>query len=460
MNSAPTQAMDRKFSGAVRSGLVVGLAVLVAVILGSHLRLQASFKTVVDAPLRADAGDYFSYAFNLKHYGIYSRSKPDGHSIPKPDAVRSPGYPLLLAALMDDPPTNSTLLKIVIVQALIGVAVIVLVFLLARSFLPAGYAVLAALFTAISPHLVNAGVFVLTETLFSLCVVALVCLLARPALQHKPQLLLLSGLVLGLCTLVRPTMLYFLWVIIVFLYFHWPRKAATKASALLLLGMILSYGPWAARNIVQFGETSDPTLQINTLHHGVYPDFMYQDDPDSRGFPYRFDPRSPEISRSMGTVTQEIVSRFKAEPGRYLHWYLLGKPYYLWSWIDMQSAPIGSFTYPATESPYYDAKLFVGSYLAARILHWPLIIIGCIFCVLVWLPSARTIFNENAIFPARLCSVLLLYVTALHMVGAPFSRYSIPFLPEMYAVAMGGLYFVASAFRARITGRSKALSGA
>ena len=79
----------------------------------------------------------------------------------------------------------------------------------------------------------------------------------------------------------------------------------------LLAGFVLAYSPWVLRNLNAIGSTSDPTLMINALHHGMYPDFRYKDIPESTGFPYRFDPRSKEISRSKESVLKEIRRRFK-----------------------------------------------------------------------------------------------------------------------------------------------------
>lgn len=425
-----------------RLRLPIGISLLVLIVLlAAQLRLQATFKTTVDTPIRADAADYFAYAYNLRHFGIYSRSKPDGQSVPQPDAVRNPGYPLFLTVLMDDPPSAGILLKITLVQALIGVAVTILAFVLARAFLPLLPALAAALFTAISPHLVNAGVYILSETLFTLCVIVLLCLLVRPGLENRPWVLLISGLVLGICTLVRPTTLYFPFILAALFFLHWSKKTALRASLLIFLGVGLVYGPWMARNLMQFGYLSDPTLQIGTLHHGLYPDFMYQNDPASFGFPYRYDPRAQEIARSMESVTGEILARFSAEPGRYLRWYLLGKPYYLWSWDDVQGMG-GSFVYPVTRSPYFESQFFAATYVFLRLLYWPLVILAAGFCIFVWLPSIRRILDPQPAFAAQLCAALLLYVTAIHMIGAPISRYSVPIQPELYIAALGTLYLL------------------
>ena len=77
------------------------------------LRLIAFLDTPVAVPLRVDALQYYSAAHNLRYHGVYSTfAAPllsDAAVAPRPDAARSPGYPLLLAALMGPVPTQSVL---------------------------------------------------------------------------------------------------------------------------------------------------------------------------------------------------------------------------------------------------------------------------------------------------------------------------------------------------------------
>jgi len=43
----------------------VNFCLVLIVLLGAFLRIHTATNTVVDAPLRADAGQYYSYAYNL-----------------------------------------------------------------------------------------------------------------------------------------------------------------------------------------------------------------------------------------------------------------------------------------------------------------------------------------------------------------------------------------------------------
>lgn len=436
-----------------RGNLMVWAGLFLIIALAAHLRIQAALQTVVDRPLRTDAGEYFRYAYNLKHFGIYSgavRSADPNIPLP-PDAKRNPGYPLFLSLFIGSSSLNVTLLNVVVVQALMGVVTVAVSFALAWTLAPAWAALGAAFLTAISPQLVNASVYILTEALFALSITLTLWLLIRARLHEQPWAAIASGAMLGWSTLVRPTTVYFPVLVAALLLLHCPRRPALRASALLLLGMGVVYGPWVLRNVSAIGSPSDTSLQVAALHHGLYPDFMYDNDPDWFGYPYRRDPRGTEIGASMASVKAEILRRFTEEPFRHLKWYLLGKPYYLWSWeIPQQEGE--AFIYPVIDSPYFKSDLFSFTYLLAAILHWPAVLSAAAFCLMAWLRSPVTDVAVQQTWATRVCSATLLYVTLLHMIGAPFPRYSVPFQPVLYAAAFGALHLA----HMRLTGRAKA----
>jgi glucan phosphoethanolaminetransferase (alkaline phosphatase superfamily) len=82
-------------------------------------------------------------------------------------------------------------------------------------------------------------------------------------------------------------------------------------------------------------------------------------------------------------------------------------------------------------------------------LHWPLVLLALAGCIIIWLPASLTRLSEPQAFTARSISLLLIYFTLLHMVGAPFPRYSIPLRPLLYGMAMFTLAIGAVVVRAR-----------
>jgi hypothetical protein len=121
----------------------VFLPLALILISGFYLRCESVLNTEVVKPLCADAGQYFMYAYNLKHKHIYSQqvgNPEDLESPVKPDAVRSPGRPLFLALFVDGLPNKRTISWILFSQVLISTFTIFLhFFFLRNSFLRAGH---------------------------------------------------------------------------------------------------------------------------------------------------------------------------------------------------------------------------------------------------------------------------------------------------------------------------------
>ncbi len=93
------------------------------------------------------------------------------------------------------------------------------------------------------------------------------------------------------------------------------------------------------------------------------------------------------------------------------------------------------FVYPVLSTPYTYLPEFVFTHALMYYLHWTLVVLGLIGCILVWLPARIVGLLNPALFISRATSLLLLYWTLLLMVGAPFSRYSIPLRPFLFGMA-------------------------
>ena len=426
-----------------RRSLWIIASLLIITLIGADLRLQSVFQTQMDGPtIRADAKDYVLYAYNLKNFGIYSRSDAAlpihesnmSPALPTPDALRTPGYPLFLSLFIGSDITEQTIQNILLAQVILGLFTILLTYDLGRRFLPTPLALLAALLTALSPHLATATIYVLTETLF--CFLIVLCFWQLARLTNKPTFtgFLIAGAILGAAALTRPAVQYFIVPLALLLAFWKPARF--RLTGALILGFALVFLPWTARNLYTLGKTSDDTLMINTLHHGLYPDFLYNDDPKTFAYPYRYDPESARIAQSVNSVVSEIAHRFQTEPARYLKWFLVGKPLLLWSWNLTESIG-GPFVYPVRSSPYTSLSYFRWSYRLMEGLHGLLVGLATLGCVLIWLPHFCWLrLAEPALLTARAIALLLLFYVALHMIGAPFPRYSVPMRPFLYAIAL------------------------
>lgn len=422
--------------------------------LAAHLQFTAVLKTEVIAPVRADAADYVSYAYNLKHHAVYSRAPtwhPDWRGgEPLPDAVRSPGYPLFLLALTSGEPTPTFVLNVEMAQAALAVLTVALSFFLARLFLPPSLACVSALLVAVTPHLVTASTYLLSEGLFAFALVAgLLCMAqALRSSSRSVTWIVASGFLLGAAALIRPTLLY---APLVLLPGLWLLSERSRRNLVVLgfgLAFVATQAPWMIRNEIILGRPTDPTLMIGTLHHGSYPGFLYDDRPETFGYPYRFDPRTKEITSSMKRILQHIASEFGARPMRMLRWYLLEKPVYFFWWEPIQG--MGDvFIYPVRASPYFSRPEFLVSHGVMKVLHWPLIFLGFAGSLLPWFGSILPNLARWQIAGLRMISVFVFFVIAVHIAGAPFPRYSVPLRPLTWLFAVLALEALWRAIRTR-----------
>lgn len=406
----------------------VGVACVIAV--SALLFFLVVTKTSIDGPIRGDARDYVGYAYNLNVNGVYSRSWAEGNNKSVvPDALRTPGYPFFLRFFFS--PDNQKLFinNVLFVQAGIGVMTVFVYLMLFRRFMHISFALLAGLVTAISPHLINASVYLLTESLFTFFL-GLHLLLLDKALRSKYLFLaILAGVTLAISFLVRPTTQYLIIAYLMVVMF-WLRPKLWENWRILfclILPVVLITSAWSVRNVIETGRTSDPSLTANFLQHGMYINMMFEDHPGTYGYPYRYDPMNQEIQGNTGKVLENIRQRFKEEPRRYLAWYLIGKPIQFFDWNLTES--IGdAFIFAPIYSPYFDKKLFSFTHDIAKALHPFLMFLG-------FLGALTAIKQSHKNTTAVLFSIVMLYFVGLHIIGAPFPRYSIPLRPVSYGLA-------------------------
>lgn len=421
-----------------QKSLLPRLMLLLVLSVAALIQLTVVSRTTVSVPLRADAGEYFSYAYNLRHSGVYSMDRtwaeaPAGH-VPAPDAFRPPGYPLFLAMLGTPEPSEAYLFQVSLAQALLGIASVWLLFLIASRFLGWKSSMAVALIAALSPHLATISTYLLSESLFYFLLLAAIASLLKAVDSGNRAWFAITGALWGLCSLVRSTSEFFppLLLIAVLLL---PGLRRFRSSAMLAFAVFAAVlAPWMIRNQSDSVAKPQSSLMVKALMHGAYPDFMYEGQPESFGFPYRFDPDSEKTARDLPSVLGYISGRFKAKPLAYAKWYLIGKPAFFLSWGNVQGWDI--FIYPSPHSPYLEDARFALIRAISFLLHWPLMILGLIGSMLLWARPRSLALEPSALGAARLVALVVLYALAFHMIVAPFPRYGIPFRPLLYALAM------------------------
>lgn len=415
------------------------LLLLLILALSALVQFTVVSRTTVVEPLRVDAADYFSYAYNLSHFGVYSISrnwdKDPAAPAPTPDSYRPPGYPLFLSLLGTPERSDAYLHRVSLVQAGLGVLSVWLLYLVAAALLGRNWALAPAfLAAAMSPHLAVISTHVLSESLFYFLLLAALTTSLKAAISGNRWVCVVAGVLWGLCSLVRPTT-QLLPPLVVLMVFALPRLRQYRLTASLgLIFFFATLAPWLIRNQQDSVSSSGPSLMVKSMAHGSYPDLMYEGRPESYGYPYRFDPDSENISRDLPAIVGHIAGRFRAEPARYARWYLIGKPIAFLSWADPSGRDI--LIYPVSHTPYYEDVRFAILRQVAFILHWPLMVLGLAGAALLWLKPSWLCLDESHLRAARLVALVVVYAIALHTIAAPFARYGIPFRPLVYALAL------------------------
>lgn len=429
---------DATFDNGTRPGRAVRLLLLLVICFSAFIQYNVVSRTIVEEPLRVDASEYLSYAYNLKNFDTYSMEKTwlkaSQASAPIPDSIRPPGYPLFLLLVGDPQPTEAFLSRVSMIQGGLGVLSVWLAYLVAAHLTRPIFAVFVALLSAISPHAATISTYLLTESLFQFLLLASVLALLKAFDGRRISMFILAGGLWGLSALVRSTALYFPLLLMVALFAIPKLRPLRKQFAVALLSFVVILSPWVIRNQSPIVEKPGTSLLVKALSHGSYPGFMYQDLPESFGFPYLFDPMADGATRNLPSVLGDIAGRFHSNPGKYVKWYLLGKPYFFLSMENVQGFDV--LIYPTTSTPYYEDVRFAILRWFSVEAHWPLMLTGVAGMILLAIRPSWLGLSDSQTLAASLVALLLAYAIAFHMVVAPFPRYAIPFRPFIYALAL------------------------
>ena len=434
----------------VPNASVARLLLVLLLALSALIQATVVSRTVVNMPIRVDALDYYSYAINLREHGVYSLQRDwmvDPARVPVPDAIRPPGYPLLLAALAPRVAWD-WLRSLGYLQSVFAVLSVALTYLLGCRFLPWRWALFAALLTALCPSLVVMATYVLSESLFTMML--LLALLASVIAAERParwQAALLAGVLWGAATLVRSTTMLLPAMLLV-LTLVLPRLASwRRAAAVGLLGFSLAMAPWLLRNLSLPAPPPGTSLTVKAVAHGSYPDFMYQGRAESFGYPYRHDPDVEARVRDWPGLGRALAADLRAHPWRMLRWYMVGKPIAFLSWADPQGWDL--FIYAVNTSPYFDNPLLKLSWKLMAMLHAPLVALGLAAMLAVfWRPRLPSI-DAGRTAAAVLVALTLAYGIGMHMAVAPFPRYNVPFRPIIFLLAALALHALFELWRQR-----------
>jgi len=179
--------------------------------------------------------------FFAKLYG----SEPPAE--PRPMFLRTPGYPLFIAAVYR---LGAGRRGLVLVQILLSGLAVWLTYLLGKELFSAWAGVVAALLIAVDPATVWCAQVVLPETLFGALLIAGVLLGTKLLRQPAWWIAIYLGTILGMATLVKPVAYYLPIPICAVLLFGGVPK---RFLAGVLAPLLLLIGSWQVRNLQTVG---------------------------------------------------------------------------------------------------------------------------------------------------------------------------------------------------------------
>jgi hypothetical protein len=222
-----------------------------AVLVGFLLRLGFGVFYWVDKPLTHDEREYLALAASLAAGRGFTYAEPSAGT--SQQFGRAPGYPMFLAAIgAGRQDAETTPLRVKVAQSIVGAAAVWLIGLIALRAAGARAGSTAAAIAAVYPPLVWFPSYVLSETLYSLVALASAAVLQLAVDRaHSNRtdraggpFSLAAGALTGVSVLVRPAMLFFLPLAVLWLFFRrMPVLAVT-----LVAGAAAVIAPWTVRN--------------------------------------------------------------------------------------------------------------------------------------------------------------------------------------------------------------------
>lgn len=264
-----------------------------------------------------DEGSYVRPALTLAE----GRGFLDQHG--KPNCNRTPGLPFLLSLVYRV--TGERIVGTRVLMCVLGSLIVPACFLLGRSVAGVRAGLWSAAAAAVFPHWVYYSDRVLTDVPGAVLAALTAWLVIQGWRRQRLFWFLLSGILLGAGTLVRPTHLVFVpaaafWALLVMP--DWRRRLV--AAVLVVIPFISVVVPWSIRNSLAFGQfvglsgQSGITLWIgnNPAATGILgPDFRYYLDQRWERFPPEDYPNA--VARA-DAFKAEAVAWIKQHPARFL----------------------------------------------------------------------------------------------------------------------------------------------
>jgi hypothetical protein len=412
------------------------LALSIITLLAFALRWYYVSTAVVLNPVRGDAIQYYSYAWNLLHHGIFAKDAPGALAI-TPDDYRDPGYPAFLALWMRALGNGAAWYAGVLIgQAALGALTVTLAMQLGRHWLSPRWTIGAGLLMAVWPHSISINGYLLSETLFGFLCALAVLLCARACQLKSPGWAAMTGTVFGAAALTNAILLPFGLLLAGFL--GWRKLAPTRVCVALTVGALLLPGAWAIRNMqisTPESGTSSTDRALQNLVQGSWPDYhsawrasvLGDEAAQSKAHQtlHAIDLEYTNLRESPIAGASMILRRLWQHPLNTAVWYLGRKPAQLWGW-DIQIGQGDIYVYPTKNAPFQIRRPWIALEVICHALNPILLLLALVGMFSAWRRKREGgTANERTALVVVIC--LLAFVTLVYSLLQAEPRYSTPF---------------------------------
>lgn len=399
-------------------------------------------QTVDQENIRGDAVQYYRYAWNMVHRGVFSSASPAAPTA-VPNSFRDPGYPTLMAGVMALTNTfQSFYATVLLLQGLLGSATVAILIVAFRTWLSTAWLATAGCLMAIWPHSVTITAYLLSETLLAfLCACGLLALswaIRRPSYGT----FLATGFAFGLAAMTNAVLVPF--GVVLGLALWWHRYVTGRLALTLALASLILPMAWGARSLTLPPAASATSRAITNLVQGSWPTYHVayqlaaQGDKDSieqlAGMQYEMD----LLQKDSHAGVALMLHRMSQLPLPYLFWYL-SKPKLLWDW-DIRIGQGDIYVYATRSSPFAKGGAWSPLEGICFVINPIIMIMGLVGTIAAIFSTRR-----NAVLTSA--AVLVLFVTFVYSALQSEPRYSIPFRGLEIALAAWGSAWIIGCLR-------------
>jgi 4-amino-4-deoxy-L-arabinose transferase-like glycosyltransferase len=402
---------------------------------------------LLTSPFNGDAIQYWTYGWNLAHHGVFSMQPPSPVA-PSPDSWRSPGFPLLLALSQRLGGSNAVAWA-QWQQVLLGTGMVPLAIALARLWLSRSFALWAGLLTALWPHLVVFSTVLFSEIPFGFALLLASLLIALGERRGSVALAALAGLAAGAAALVNSLFLLFPPLLVLLLVLRGRGRVACAYG----LAFALLAGAWSLRNATLPEGASSADRVGTNLVQGSWPLYHAawnnrEREPMAAEYMKRIDADTVRMSVVPYAATADLLARLRSEPGEYLRWYLLEKPWLLLDW-DIRIGAGDIYVTRTLHSPFERVPALRGLHDGARAINPLLFALALAGVAWTLWRAAKGRWRDPAGFAPMQLALLCGYLVAVHVVLQSEPRYGIAYRPLEFLLALEALSLSALWLRAR-----------